>query len=147
MVPSKNKILLLVEGFKREPYYMEMYANALKDDFELNVVSFGTNIYVLYQNIKKINSQFGFDSTSTLEMLKSILKERELKLDESKNLEELKKIRSDLKILDDKYPYIYLFDLEMQDTHFNDEEKKKILIEMQKYFNDETDNGLLLITL
>ena len=146
MALSKNKILLLVEGYKTEPYLMEMYANALKEDFELNVVSFGTNIYVLYQSIKALNSQFGSDSTSTLEMLKSILKERESKLDEIKNLDELTKIRSDLKILDDKFPYIYLlFDLEMQDNHFNDEEKKSILLEMKEYFNDETENGLLLI--
>ena len=146
MALSKNKILLLVEGYKTEPYLMEMYANALKEDFELNVVSFGTNIYVLYQSIKALNSQFGSDSTSTLEMLKSILKERESKLDEIKNLDELTKIRSDLKILEDKFPYIYLlFDLEMQDNHFNDEEKKSILLEMKEYFNDETENGLLLI--
>ena len=119
MVLSKNKILLLVEGFKTEPYLMEMYANALKEDFDLNVVSFGTNIYVLYQSIKSLNSQFGSDSTSTLEMLKSILKERKLKLDEIKNSEELAEINSDLKILEDKFPYIYLlFDLEMQDNHF-----------------------------
>lgn len=98
---------------------MEMYANALKEDFDLNVVSFGTNIYVLYQSIKSLNSQFGSDSTSTLEMLKSILKERKLKLDEIKNSEELAEINSDLKILEDKFPYIYLlFDLEMQDNHF-----------------------------
>ena len=62
MALSKNKILLLVEGYKTEPYLMEMYADALKEDFELNVVSFGTNIYVLYQSIKALNSQFGSDS-------------------------------------------------------------------------------------
>ncbi len=33
----------------------------------------------------------------------------------------------------------------MQDNHFNDYEKKSILLEMKEYFNDETENGLLLI--
>lgn len=146
MAHSKNKILLLVEGTKTEPYLMEMYANALQEDFELNVVSFSTNIYVLYQSIKSVNDQFGYDSTSTLEMLKSILKDRELKLEKNRNSEESLKIRNDLKILEDKFPYVYLlFDLEMQDNHFTDEEKKTVLIKMQEYFNDETENGLLLI--
>lgn len=146
MALSKNKILLLVEGTKTEPYLMEMYATTLQEKFELDVISFKTNIYVLYQNIKSLNDQFGSDSTSTLEMLKSILKDRESRLDEEKNYEELAQIRKDLKILDDKFPYIYLlFDLEIQDNHLTNDKKKIALIEMQRYFNDETENGLLLI--
>lgn len=54
------------------------------------------------------------------------------------------KREEELKKLEDKYPYIYLFfDLEIQDNHYNN--KKCILKDMMKYFCDETENGLLLI--
>lgn len=146
MAHSKNKILLLVEGYRTEPNIMKAYAKRLEEEFELNVVSFDTNIYVLYQNIKSLNEEMGLESTSTLDMLKSILRERERKFADNNNTDELIKIKNDLEILDQKYPYVYLlFDLEIQDNHYNNSDKKSILKEMLEYFNDETDNGLLLI--
>ena len=146
MAHSKNKILLLVEGYRTEPNIMKAYAKRLEEEFELNVVSFDTNIYVLYQNIKSLNEEMGLESTSTLDMLKSILRERERKFADNNKIDELIKIKNDLEILDQKYPYVYLlFDLEIQDNHYNNSDKKSILKEMLEYFNDETDNGLLLI--
>ena len=108
MAHSKNKILLLVEGYRTEPNIMKAYAKRLEEEFELNVVSFDTNIYVLYQNIKSLNEEMGLESTSTLDMLKSILRERERKFADNNNTDELIKIKNDLEILDQKYPYVYL---------------------------------------
>ena len=48
MVHSKNKILLLVEGNKTEPNLMKRYAKLLENEFKLEIISFETNIYVLY---------------------------------------------------------------------------------------------------
>ncbi len=147
MVHSKNKILLLVEGNKTEPNLMKRYAKLLENEFKLEIISFETNIYVLYQNIRLLNENFDMDSTSTIEVLKSILKERMLKLINNQNLEKLETIKQQIKLLDDNYPYIYLlFDFEFQDNHYGFEEKKKVFIALKKYFNDETENGLLLIS-
>lgn len=108
MVHSKNKILLLVEGNKTEPNLMKRYAKLLENEFKLEIISFETNIYVLYQNIRLLNENFDMDSTSTIEVLKSILKERMLKLINNQNLEKLETIKQQIKLLDDNYPYIYL---------------------------------------
>ena len=104
MVHSKNKILLLVEGNKTEPNLMKRYAKLLENEFKLEIISFETNIYVLYQNIRLLNENFDMDSTSTIEVLKSILKERMLKLINNQNLEKLETIKQQIKLLDDNYP-------------------------------------------
>lgn len=80
-------------------------------------------------------------------MLKSILKEQELQLIARNEQKKLEKVREQLESLNDKIPYTYLlFDLDIHDRQFTDENKKSILKEMQEYFNDETENGLLLIS-
>ena len=131
MVHSQNKILLIVEGAKTEPRVFERIEKVKwNESSSLDIVPIGTNIYSLYQTIEKLNADFNDDSTSTIEVLKQILKD-------NKRFDELPK-------LEQKYPYIYLlFDFEYQDNHF--ENKKEILLKMMNYFSDETDNGLLLI--
>lgn len=53
MAHSKNKILLIVEGAKAEPNLMNRYKEALNtDELSIEIISFKTNIYVLYQTIK-----------------------------------------------------------------------------------------------
>ena len=131
MVHSQNKILLIVEGRKTEPKLFEQIGKVKWNETSgLQIVHLGTNIYSLYQTIEKLNADFEDDSTSTIEVLKQILKENNR--------------TEDLAKLDQKYPYIYLlFDFEYQDNHF--ENKKEILYKMMNYFSNETDNGLLLI--
>lgn len=131
MVHSQNKVLLIVEGAKTEPRVFERIEKVKwNETSSLDIVPIGTNIYSLYQTIEKLNADFGDDSTSTIEVLKQILKDN--------------KRTDDLAKLEQKYPYIYLlFDFEYQDNHF--ENKKEILLKMMNYFSDETDNGLLLI--
>ena len=131
MVHSQNKVLLIVEGKKTEPRVFEQIEKVKWNETScLQIVHLGTNIYSLYQTIENLNADFEDDSTSTIEVLKQILKD-------NKRIEDLSK-------LDQKYPYIYLlFDFEYQDNHY--EEKQEILLKMMSYFSDETDNGLLLI--
>ena len=132
MAHSKNKILLIVEGAKAEPELMNRYKDVLNtDELNLEIISFKTNIYVLYQSIKKLNYDFNdMDSTDTIDVLKSIF------IKQGRNEEAL--------LLEDQYPYIYLlFDLDFQDSHRPN--KKEIILEMMHYFSDETEHGLLLI--
>lgn len=134
MAHSQNKILLIVEGEKTEPkLFSQLEKVKWNQSCELQIVDIRTNIYSLYQAITNLNEGFIEDSTSTIEVLRQILKDND-------RLEDAEK-------LEDKYPYIYLFfDLEIQDNHYSDNlEKKAILLEMMKYFYDETENGLLLI--
>ncbi len=132
MARSQNKILFIVEGEKTEPKIITKYSKSIEieNEIDIEIISFKTNIYVLYKKIKELNEGFFDDSTSTIETLKSIFVEQGL--------------HDEAKLLDEKYPYIYLmFDLEFQDGLYDD--KKEVLEEMLDYFNDETDNGLLLI--
>ena len=133
MVHSQNNILLIVEGERTEPRIFNKFVDIIgRRDFNLKIINLNTNIYALYNKIKSYNIDFDDDSTSTIDVLKSILK------DDRRNEE--------LKILDQKFPYIYLvFDFEIQDKLFNLLQKKGLLLEMLNYFNDETENGLLLI--
>lgn len=132
MAHSKNKILLIVEGAKAEPNLMNRYKEALNtDELSIEIISFKTNIYVLYQTIKKLNYDFNnIDTTDTLDVLKDIFLHQG-------RMEEAEQLNA-------QYPYIYLlFDLDLQDSHRPN--KKEIVKEMMDYFSDETDHGLLLI--
>lgn len=131
MAHSQNKILLIVEGKKTEPrLFGQLEKVKWNQTCELQIVDIRTNIYSLYQTILNLNEGFMKDSTSTLEVLRQILKD-------NGRIEDAEK-------LENRYPYTYLFfDLEIQDNHFSD--KKSVLKEMMEYFYDETENGLLLI--
>ena len=132
MVHSQNKILLIVEGKKTAPNLFEGFQKVRWNESKFEIIDINTNIYALYQKIKKLNEDFYADSTSTIEVLKEIL--------ESQNRYD------DAQILNNKYPYIYLlFDFEYQDNHYDLNNKYTILNEMLNYFYDETENGLLLI--
>ncbi len=131
MARLQNKILLIVEGEKTEPNLFHQLAKVKWNaSAELHIVDIRTNIYSLYQTIQNLNAEFHDDSTSTIDVLKQILKN-------NRRIEDAKK-------LEDKYPYIYLFfDLEIQDNHYFN--KKKVIKEMMQYFYDETENGLLMV--
>lgn len=132
MAHSKNKILLLVEGAKAEPALMDAYKKALNDErLSLEIISFKTNIYVLYLTLKKLNADFFKEDVSdTIDVLRSLLKKQN-------RLEELEILKQD-------FAYIYLlFDLDLQDEHLPNQQE--VVQEMMDYFNDETDHGLLLL--
>ncbi len=131
MAHSQNKILLIVEGKRTEPKLFHQFFFKMEMT-NVEIIPFETNIYVLYNEIKKLNSNSDYDTTSTTEALKMIF-DVQGKAEESKKLEE-------------KYPYIYLcFDFEYQDKLIDILNKEEYLNEMLDYFNDETENGLLFI--
>ena len=131
-----NKILVLSEGKKTEPKLLEKYLECLKgyrpnfDECNLEIVTYNTNIYVLYNKLKEFSID-GEIYANTMSILKMMNKEHPD--------EEL------TKIIENKYPYIYLiFDYELHDKLFKNEEKFIVLRKMQELFNDETENGFLL---
>lgn len=95
---SKKKVLVLVEGAKTDVAVMEKLFNAYFDsDIEYQLVSYCTNIYVLYQEFFA-----GDDRQDDLDLLQ-VLKSREDDPEQKK-------------IFDDKYTDILLiFDLDPQD--------------------------------
>ena len=132
MAHSQNKILLIVEGEKTEKNVFERLSKIKINNSQLEIIDIKTNIYVLYQMIKEINAGFDFDSTSTIEVLREFLKSH-------RRYDDLEKLKGN-------FPYIYLlFDFDFQDRCFPKSEKEKILRDMLIHFNDETENGLLLI--
>lgn len=133
MAHSRNKILLLVEGRRTEPIFFRNLSRVRwNDKSDITIVDIRTNIYVLYNKIIKNDVGFFSGASSTIDVLKMILNEENRK--------------EDLEKLNDKYAYVYLiFDFDFQDTLFQSSEKEKHLKDMKRYFNNETDEGLLLI--
>lgn len=132
-----SRILVLTEGRKTEPSVLGKYLERIKEerrglaDCQLDIVSYNSNIYVLYNKIKE-HSIDGVPYADTIDVLRLMQKERP-----DPELEA---------VLGRKYPYIYLvFDFEYQDRLFNAVDKTRILQDMLSVFNDETENGLLLI--
>lgn len=133
MVLLQNKVLFIVEGNKSEPAFVKHILMNFNQSYFIEPIcsSFNTNIYVLYNEIMKLNQDFdGEESTSTIEALKEICQ---------RHHEDFKKF------LDQKIAYIYLFfDLDFHDNN-NKVDKDIILEKMLHYFNDETENGKLFI--
>lgn len=122
MNKNKRKILILVEGLKTDVRLMNHLLNIYSLELEYQIVSYKTNIYVLY------NEMFLEGDPSSMDILQ-VLKEREQDPDRKK-------------IFDEKYSDILLiFDFEPQDPHFSD----KKIIEMTEYFVESSDMGKLYI--
>nr|WP_297934986.1 hypothetical protein [uncultured Lachnoclostridium sp.] len=118
-----RKILAIVEGEKKEPQLL----NRLFDTYmykKRQIVSYGANIYDLYERIQRYYGE-------NLEDLDFLLFLREQEPDENKKL-----------IFDDRYTDVYLiFDFDPQDNRFS----VKALQQMMHYFNDSTSRGRLYI--
>lgn len=116
-----SKVLLIVEGEKREPKIMKH----LFEIYGLNdytIVSYKSNIYSLY------NKMFVHSTPDELDILQ-VLKEMEQDVN-----------KRDL--LSDTYSDIILiFDFDPQDTCYS----KEKIIEMQEYFHESSDMGQLYI--
>lgn len=124
MGDEKKKILVLVEGEKRDVGVMETLFKVYEEiDAKYEIVSYRTNIYVLYGEL--------FSETvepSDLDLLQ-VLKTREH--DPDKKL-----------LFDGKYTDILLiFDLDPQDNLFGEDKIRR----MQEYFCESSDMGKLYI--
>lgn len=135
-------ILFIVEGEKREPaLYKTMkhlfLSDTIKDDI---VVSYCSNIYSLYQQMKKLDA---FDDKTDSADIVSVLKEQ---LKNSRNQQnELAKIKNS-----DSVSEIYLFfdyDLKQIDdkNKLTVAEQNAQIKELLEYFDNETDKGKLFI--
>jgi len=124
MGDGKKKILVLVEGEKRDVEVMETLFKMYEEiDAKYEIVSYRTNIYVLYGEL--------FSETVEpvdLDLLQ-VLKTREH--DPNKR-----------RLFDDKYTDILLiFDLDPQDNLFGEDKIRKL----QEYFCESSDMGKLYI--
>ena len=122
MDKSKAKILILVEGVRTDVRLMEHIFQTYGIDAKYEIVSYGTNIYVLY------NEMFFDEKPEDMDILQ-VLKERER--DESKKL-----------IFEQDFTDILLiFDLDPQDPQFSENK----ISAMMKYFVESTDMGKLYL--
>lgn len=122
MNKQKAKILMLVEGEKTDVDLMKRLLEIYGISDSHQIVSYNTNIYVLY------NRMFKDDDPNTLDLLQ-VLKEKEK--DEEKK-----------KIFDERYSDILLiFDLDPHDGLFSAEKIKQMLV----YFSESSENGKLYI--
>lgn len=125
---SKSYILAISEGEKAEKHLLESIEKLFfcneKNKHELKIISFKTNIYALWKALK--NDDFETDIVDVL-----IEKERKYKDD----LEKIKKCISE----------IYLF-FDYDGHAYNPTKGDDIILEMIKYFNNETENGKIYIS-
>lgn len=119
---KKAKILVLVEGAKTEVVLFNHLLNVYNIDSKHEIVSYHTNIYVLYDRM------FKDDDPDTLDLLQ-VLKEHE-------------KDEKNRKILEERYSDILLiFDLDPQDRLYSTEKIQRML----EYFDESSENGKLYI--
>lgn len=120
----KKKILVLVEGAKTDVSLMKMLFEIYDElDAKYEIVSYSTNIYVLYQEF--FHEGEPQDSLDILQVLKAREKDSAKK-----------------GIFDEKYTDILLiFDLDPQDPSFSDEK----ILQLQEYFSEASDMGKLYI--
>lgn len=118
-----RKILLVVEGTRAEPRLVERLLQVYGLDVRYEVVSYDTNIHVLY------NDMFSEGEDADMLSLTEVLKEREADPEKRAILEE------------DYSDTLLVFDYEPQDSCFDPEH----LLEMQAHFNESTDEGKLFI--
>jgi len=117
-----SKILVLVEGAKTDLRLMKHLLHIYGIDNNHEVVSYNTNIYVLYQDM------FSEGDPSSIDILQ-LLKERER--------DPVKK-----EIFDAYYSDILLvFDLEPQDPRFSEDK----ILEMTQFFVESSDMGKLYL--
>jgi hypothetical protein len=121
---GKKKILVLVEGEKADVAVMKRLFELYPElDAKYQIVSYKTNIYVLYQDFFA-----GEDIQENLDLLQ-VLRSREPSVEAKR-------------IFDDRYTDILLvFDLDPQDPLFTEEKVRK----MQGYFRESSDMGKLYL--
>lgn len=120
---AKRKILLLVEGAKRDVALMRLLFQIYTEiDAKYEIVSYNTNIYTLYRELFEGENAGDFD-------LLQVLKSREPNAEAKK-------------LFDERYTDILLiFDLDPHDPLFTADRIRK----MQAYFSESSDMGKLYI--
>lgn len=122
MDKQKAKILVLVEGSRRETALMNHLLAIYGINERHQIVSYNTNIHVLY------NSMFKDEDPYTLDLLQ-VLKEREK--------DEIKK-----SVFDERYSDVLLiFDLDPQDDLYLENKIQQML----EFFCESSENGKLYI--
>ncbi len=119
---SKKKILLLVEGERREPRLLNRLFQMYDADAKIEIVSYNTNIYVLYNQL----FEDGEEERKDLFML---LRSREKDKDKKK-------------IFNEHFnEVILIFDFDPQDSQYSNDKLDRLM----RYFNNSTTNGRLFI--
>ena len=117
-----RKILVLVEGEKRDFRLMKHLFDVYRTNTYKKIVSYNTNIYELYGNLFQNENEDDID-------LLMLLRSREVDVEKKK-------------IFDERYTEIFLiFDFDPQDKLYDVNKLKKLM----NYFNDSTENGRLYI--
>lgn len=117
-----KKILVLVEGEKKDVRLMERLFDVYLAEFHKEIVSYKTNIYELYGQLFKDHDE---DDIDLLQLLKSREPDKQKKA-----------------IFDVRYTEIFLiFDFDAQDALYDDQK----LYRLMKFFSDSTVNGRLYI--
>lgn len=119
---AKKRILVLVEGERMDVRLMKRLFRIYDMDAEYEVISYNTNIYVLYDDMFLDGEPDAMDLVQVLKM-----RERDPTV---------------RKLLDDQYTDILLiFDLDPQDGRFSEEK----ILAMIRYFSESSDMGKLYI--
>lgn len=118
---ARKRVLLVVEGEKQEVRLFRALFASYQLDLDYEICPYRTNIYELYERMFANGMQ---DDLSLL----GVLKERAS--------------AEDRRMFDQDYSDVFLvFDYEPQDDRFSPNR----LEEMQRYFNESTDNGKLFV--
>ena len=132
-MPNKGRIAIIVEGERREPYYLKRMAAAFPPLKEIEIICLPTekNIYMLWKQLNE--DDFGTD------MIELIRENASPKT--TKQLQGLTR---------DDFQEIYLFfDFDPQQTNLGQKDGKDprtVLAEMLETFDNETENGRLYIS-
>lgn len=125
-----NRVLLIVEGERKERAFFEQYQKVKKMENNLDIVSFRQNINELY----RICKEYIFDGIKPNNILDIIMDSNISKSDKEK--------------LKGKFTDIYLvFDLDIQNaiTEDNVQDYLENVVEIIKFFNDSTSIGQILV--
>lgn len=123
---TEKNILLLVEGEKTEKDFFLKYSDSLMGKANIKIVPFRCNIYALYSFMKEYD--FNIDIVDALLLCKSVDE------DDKERIRGKKFFRRFL-----------VFDFDFQDTHFSREDKIRRINDLARFFDDDSEQGLLFI--
>jgi|GEM_PF-2557249 hypothetical protein len=123
---AKGDILILVEGERERKFFAKLNSLLPEKGIRMTLVPFRYNIYSLYREME----EYGFD----IELEKAIQLSKRINPGEKKLLEE--------KRFEAKY---LIFDLDLHALELPEEKRMEAIPKMLEVFNDDSDNGLLLL--
>lgn len=129
-----KKILIICEGTKKEPGIFEYVQKLGLLPSDISIISYGTNIYKLYNRLEEESKTY-LDGWNSLDI--------QLVISNMTNDEEEKKI------LNDVYTDILLiFDLDPQEPKFRNHMKESYTMfqKLMSFFNESTEHGKLYLS-